>query len=125
MQEARDKNKVCAAVLTNLSKAFDCLKHDLLIACGFDYKFPRVMYAYLNNRVQATKVGFCYSETLDIIFGVSQGSILGPLLFNINIIDLFLIEHYRSDFSNYADDTTPWFRSIVVQYNFYFLSKVC
>ena len=66
------------------------------------------MYAYLNNRVQATKVGFCYSETLDIIFGVSQGSILGPLLFNINIIDLFLIEHYRADFSNYADDTTPY-----------------
>ena len=93
MKEARDKNKACAAVLTDLSKAFDCLKHDLLNpklhAFGFDYKSLRVMYAYLNNRVQVTEVGFYYSEILDIIFGVPQGLTLGPLLFNINIIDLF------------------------------------
>ena len=112
MKEACDKNKVCVTVLTDLSKAFDCLKHDLLIvklhAFGSDYKSLRVMYAYLNNRVQVTKVGFYYSEILDIVFGVPQGSILGPLLSNINIIDLFLIEHYRSDFSNYADDTTSY-----------------
>ena len=112
MKEARDKSKVCAAVLTDLSKAFDCLKHDLLIAklhaFGFDQKSLRFIYAYFNNRVQVTKVGSYYSEILDIIFGVPQGSILGPLLFNVNIIDLFLIEHYRSDFSNYADDTTPY-----------------
>ena len=84
MKEARDKNKVCAAVLTDLSKAFDCLKHDLLIAklhaFGFDYKSFRVMQAHLNSRVQVTKVGSRDSETLDIIFGVPQG---------LNIIDLF------------------------------------
>ena len=93
MKEARDKNKVCAADLINLSMAFDCLKLDLLIAklnaFGFDYKSLGVMYAYLNNRVQVTKVGCYYNEILDIIFGVCQGSILGRLLFNINIIDLF------------------------------------
>ena len=42
------------------------------------------------------------------LLGVSQSSILGPLLFSINIIDLFLIEQYKSDFPNYADDTTPY-----------------
>ena len=93
MKEARDKNKICAAVLIDLSKAFDCLKDDLLIvklhAFAFDYKCLRVMYAYLNNRVQVTKVGSYYSEVLDIIFGFPQGSILVPLSFNINIIDLF------------------------------------
>ena len=56
------------------------------------------MYEYLNNRVQVTKVDSYYSEILDIIFGVSQGSILGSLLFNINLVDLFLIGHYKSDF---------------------------
>ena len=66
MKEARDKNKVCAAVLTDLTKAFDCLKHDLFIAklhtFGFDYKSLRVMYTYLNNRVQVTKVEHCRSD---------------------------------------------------------------
>ena len=112
MKEARDKNEVCDAVLADLSQAFDCFKHNLLIAklhaFGFDYKSLRVMYAYLNNWVQVTKVGSYYNEILDIIFGVPQGSILGPLLFNVNKIDLFLIEHCRSDFSNYADDTIPY-----------------
>ena len=65
--EARDKNKVCAAVLTDLSKAFDCLKHDLLIGklhpFGFNFKFLR--NAYFSNRVPAAKVSktFC-SELL-------------------------------------------------------------
>ena len=84
IKKARDKN----AGLTDLTKAFDCLKHDLLIAklhaFGFDYKSLRVMYSYLNNRVQVIKVGSYYSEILDIIIGVHQGSILGPLLFKIH-----------------------------------------
>ena len=60
MKEARDKYKVCAAVLSDLSKAFDCLKHDLLIAklhgFGFDYKSLRVMYAYLNIGFKSQKL---------------------------------------------------------------------
>ena len=88
MKEARNNNKVCAGVLTDLSKAFDCLLYDLLIAkldaFGFDLKSLRVIHAYLNDRIQVTKVSSFYSEILQIIYGVSQGSILGPLLFNVN-----------------------------------------
>ena len=94
------------------SIAFDCLLHDLLIAklhaFGFDLKSLIVIHAYLNDRIQVTKVGSFYSEILQIIYGVPQGSILGPLLFNVNLIDLFLAGHYKSDFCNYADDTTPY-----------------
>ena len=61
MKEPRDNNKVCAAVLTDLSKAFDSLLHDLLIAelhaFGFDLKSLRVIHTYLNDRIQVTKVG--------------------------------------------------------------------
>ena len=86
--------------------------HDLLIAklhgFGFDFKSLRVIHAYLNDRIQVTKVSCFYNEILLIIYGAPQGSILGPLLFNVYLIDLFLAEHYKSDFSNYADGTTPY-----------------
>ena len=112
MKEARDSSKVCAAVLTDLSKAFDCLLHDFpqakLHAIGFDLKSLKVIHAYLNGRTQVTKLGSFYSEILQIIYGVPQGSILGPLLFNVNLIDLFLAKHYKSDFSNYADNTARY-----------------
>ena len=66
MKEARDNNKVRAAVLTDLSIGFDCLLHDLLIAklhaFGFDLKSLRVIHAYLNDRIQVTKVGSFYVE---------------------------------------------------------------
>ena len=79
-----------------------------LHAFAFELKSLKVIHVYLNERIQVTKVGSFYSEILQIIYGVPQGSILGPLLFNVNLINLFLAEGYKSDFSNYADDTTPY-----------------
>ena len=105
IKEARDNNQVCAAVLTDLSKAFNCLLHDLLLAklhaFGFGLKSLGVIHAYLNDRIQVTKVGSFYSEILQIIYGVPQG----PLLFNVNLIDLLQAEHYKSD--NSITQTTP------------------
>ena len=76
MNEARDNSKVCAAVFTYLSKAFDCILNDLLIAklhaCNLDFKSLKVTFAYINDSIQVAKTGSFYSETLQIIYCVPQ-----------------------------------------------------
>ena len=91
--------------MTDLSKAFDCLDHELLIAKLNAYDFSltalKLVHNYLSNRKQRTKINPKYSSLLEIIFGVPQGLILGPLLFNIFLIDLFFIIEY-TDIAGYA-----------------------
>ena len=70
-------------------------------------KCTKLIYNYLGDRSQKAKVGSSFSAYLDIIYGVPQGSILGPLLFDIDLCDL-CFEDYSSDFANFADDTTPY-----------------
>ena len=65
------------------------------------------MHNYLQNRKQKTKNGTTYSVWEEIFSGVPQGSILGPLLFDIILCDLFLTIE-GNYFANYADDTTPY-----------------
>ena len=106
-----DNGGAFGALLTDLSKAFDCLSHELLIAklnvYGFDKRSLTLIFNYISNRKQRVKINDSFSSWSEILFGVPQGSILGPLLFNIFICDMFsFMEDY--EIANYADDSTPF-----------------
>ena len=110
-KEALDNKNLAGAILTDLSKAFDCLNHNLLIAKLEAYGFSRLSLAlvssYLTGRKQRTKINNSLSEWAGISSGIPQGSILGPLLFNIYINDIFYFVK-EDKITNYADDTTPY-----------------
>ena len=106
-----DNKGSTGVLLTDLSKAFDCLRHDLLIAklsaYGFDHNSIKLLHSYLTDRLQRVRVNSNYSSWFEILFGVPQGSILGPLIFNIYLCDYFIF-CIDSNISNYADDNSPF-----------------
>ena len=65
------------------------------------------IFSYFSNHTHRTKIKESFTNRLKTEYGVPQGSILGPLLFNINSIDIFY-EYEDSDIENYADDTAPY-----------------
>ena len=111
-KESLDQGGHYGALLTDLSKAFDCIMHDLLIAklqaYGFDNDSLNFICNYLVDREQRVKINSSFSTWSKIEYGVPQGSILGPLLFNINTLDMFF-EQKDVNFAAYADDNTPYF----------------
>ena len=106
---AVENGGVFAALLTDLSKAFDCIPLGLIIVklatYALDTNAPKLIHNYLSNWNQRVKVNRTYSIWKDIFYGVPQGSILGPLLFNIHLCDLFYFPE-NTDIASYADDNT-------------------
>ena len=92
-----------------LLEAYDCVIHDLIIAkleaYGVGKNSLRFIQNYLSQRQQRVKVGSFLSEWLEIILGIQQESILGPILFNVFINDLLLFMK-ETDICNFGDDTS-------------------
>ena len=108
-REKLDKNFIVGTVLMDLSKAFDCISHDLIIAklaaYGFKRETLRLIYSYLKGRKQCVKINNTYSDYNEIISGVPQGSILRPVFFNLSINDLFFFIE-KASMHNLGDDNT-------------------
>ena len=105
-------NKVAFWSIINWSfKGFACLNHELLIAklhaYGLSLSSLELVHDYLLNRKQRSKVNSKYSSWADILEGVPHGSILGSLLFNIFLCDLFIIIG-KTYFAKYVVDNTPY-----------------
>ena len=103
-------NKVVLLVLIDLSAAFDTVNHERLLstlhAIGITGKALAWFASYLQNRSQTITISGKQSRSQQLECGVPQGSVLGPILFNVyNAALCLLLRQEKTNYSMYADDT--------------------
>ena len=107
--EHLDNNKRVGGIVMDLSKAFDCVPRDLLLAklAAYDIDDNLILYihSYLLNRKQCVCINNILSEFNKVISGVPQGSIVGPILFHCFFND-FCYFIKNANVHNFADDNT-------------------
>ena len=104
-----DRDGFVGSILTDFSKTYDCLPNNLLLAKLEAYSVSkesiRLFLSYLTNRIQRIKIGSTFSHWTNILKGIPQGSILGPLLFNVFVNDLFVFSA-KCEICNFSHDNS-------------------